>query len=349
MTTDTLNHNMISHEFENMENSLFRHGISGKCIYPKPIQLASRSSFFDTFDEIKNFHKKQHEDNYNEIEKEQNLDIVKKKSSINKVNNLTIYKTKVKKIKVEQTKVEQTKVEQTKVEQTKVEQTKVEKLLKISPDSKCWKNVVDYKKVDYKKVDYKKVKEPIVLNIDVKSYENKSRKLYKGVKSRMCSSVNSGVVCNHGDKCRFAHTMEELCPNTCFSGDNCKSFQTCLFLHPCETKKEFCQRVGINLVSNRKNVINKIENAKIENAKIENAKIENAKIDISKSRMCSSVKTGNSCRYGEKCRFAHNLEELKPSTCFFGNDCRLLYDSKSCLFLHPCETKNEYCERIGIL
>jgi hypothetical protein len=70
---------------------------------------------------------------------------------------------------------------------------------------------------------------------------------------------------------------------------------------------------------------------------------------ISKSKMCSSFGTNKPCRHGGNCRFAHTVDELSPSECFFGTDCKFLHcPERLCVFIHEQETKIQYCQRLGI-
>ena len=39
----------------------------------------------------------------------------------------------------------------------------------------------------------------------------------------MCDSINKGIKCRHGDKCRFAHDKKELVIKACLHGDNCRN------------------------------------------------------------------------------------------------------------------------------
>lgn len=68
--------------------------------------------------------------------------------------------------------------------------------------------------------------------------------------------------------------------------------------------------------------------------------------DLNMTKMCKSVYTNIRCAHGEKCSFAHTIEDLNPSKCAFGDDCRKTGDE--CRFIHPSETKTEYCERINV-
>jgi hypothetical protein len=76
-----------------------------------------------------------------------------------------------------------------------------------------------------------------------------------------------------------------------------------------------------------------------------------------KTRMCDSVSSGNPCRHGEMCRFAHSVDELVISPCQHGENCLFVcnrkgtfYNSngKFCKFQHPMETRENYFARNGI-
>ena len=79
-----------------------------------------------------------------------------------------------------------------------------------------------------------------------------------------------------------------------------------------------------------------------------------------KTAPCESVGTANPCRHGSKCCFAHYKFEFRPQECRFGEDCRAVeryaehaYDNsrncrKKCVFIHPYESLNSACDRLGI-
>jgi hypothetical protein len=57
------------------------------------------------------------------------------------------------------------------------------------------------------------------------------------------------------------------------------------------------------------------------------------------TRVCESFKSGKQCRHGERCRYAHSLEELAPRRCVFGTQCRKIHTSTGnvCECSHPKE------------
>jgi hypothetical protein len=57
------------------------------------------------------------------------------------------------------------------------------------------------------------------------------------------------------------------------------------------------------------------------------------------TRVCESFKSGEQCRHGERCRFAHSLEELTPRSCAFGHECRKIHAKTGnvCEYSHPQE------------
>jgi len=78
------------------------------------------------------------------------------------------------------------------------------------------------------------------------------------VRSKMCRSVETGRPCPHGDKCRYAHSPEELEVAPCFFKDACNRVskvgdcykncgrRKCLFLHPDEDMTSYCYRIGLS-------------------------------------------------------------------------------------------------------
>jgi len=82
-------------------------------------------------------------------------------------------------------------------------------------------------------------------------------------KTRLCWSVQKGVVCPHGDgKCKFAHTHEELSLAPCLFGMRCRfvrwsdetgeytntGSKTCGYQHPEETRANCMCRTGLDQI-----------------------------------------------------------------------------------------------------
>jgi hypothetical protein len=79
--------------------------------------------------------------------------------------------------------------------------------------------------------------------------------------------------------------------------------------------------------------------------------------NLAKTRMCNSVEKNETCRHGEKCRFAHSLKELVTRNCFFKGECRfvrlengkLVNNGRDiCRNKHPNESQDEFIERVGL-
>jgi len=178
--------------------------------------------------------------------------------------------------------------------------------------------------------------------------------------------------CFFGNKCQFIVSTGRKCDH----------------IHPQENKIAYCKRIGIKMSkvpvkkqsrandqlvitiklpslsiwNNRPNILREYiekethihinnENTTIEDKRSEALeKLKSAKDKIStKSQMCSSFGNKKSCKHGTKCRFAHTIEELTPSNCFFGEQCQFIHNlDKKCMHIHNCEDKNEYCKRVGI-
>lgn len=77
---------------------------------------------------------------------------------------------------------------------------------------------------------------------------------------------------------------------------------------------------------------------------------------LTKTRMCQSVGKAK-CRHGDNCRFAHSLDELRISTCFFKDECRFVKfvgdkvvdnGNKKCTHKHPSETEENFLSRTGL-
>ncbi len=179
--------------------------------------------------------------------------------------------------------------------------------------------------------------------------------------------------CFFGNKCQFIVSTGRKCDH----------------IHPQENKIAYCKRIGIKMAkkpvakkqtrpndqivitiklpslsiwNNRPNIlreyidetpiyITREDTSTVEDKRSEALeKLKSAKDKITtKSQMCSSFGTNQICKHGNKCRFAHTVEELTPSVCFFGEQCQFINtSSKKCMHIHDCEDKNEYCNRVGI-
>ena len=53
---------------------------------------------------------------------------------------------------------------------------------------------------------------------------------------------------------------------------------------------------------------------------------------VQKTCMCKSVGTKFPCRYGDRCRFAHTIDELEVPRCRFGDKCKKYKNKKACKF-----------------
>lgn len=62
-----------------------------------------------------------------------------------------------------------------------------------------------------------------------------------------------------------------------------------------------------------------------------------------KSTICKSVIKKEMCIH-INCRFAHSRKELQPIACRNKTKCK----ARMCLFIHPHETVDIYCDRIGL-
>jgi len=108
-------------------------------------------------------------------------------------------------------------------------------------------------------------KKVIKLIMPFKTYEDELRDKYvnnttedTNLKTRMCKSIEGGFHCSHGEKCRFAHSLEELVTRNCNFNDNCRfvkfrkgklvnneSSNICMNKHPHENQDDFMERTGL--------------------------------------------------------------------------------------------------------
>ena len=78
------------------------------------------------------------------------------------------------------------------------------------------------------------------------------------------------------------------------------------------------------------------------------------------TQICKSVINREKCKYGNKCCFAHTIEQFKPIRCNFGSRCfHVCYQGdckysntnekqKICMCIHEDESKEEFIKRIGL-
>ena len=181
-------------------------------------------------------------------------------------------------------------------------------------------------------------KEPVVVE---------TPKEVKNNKTKMCDSFSSGHPCRHGEKCRYAHSTDELVILECQHGEKCLFVCTnskgvfhnsngkfCKFIHPTESRENYFARNGIKFEV-----------------------VEKKPVCTNKTctKVCNSVIQGFECRH-KACNFAHSVDELNIRECSFPN-CKLVcHDSRGnvrntnprnkCSFFHHGETKESFFARI---
>ena len=164
-------------------------------------------------------------------------------------------------------------------------------------------------------------------------------------RTKMCLSVTKGVPCRHGDRCRFAHSQEELQVAKCFFGCNCRFVRQtnqgwwmnaggdkkCTFIHQGESKENYVKRVGIATGSRdstplatpkqsrapspalvpvvsqlpKTSVWAKLPEPKCEEIVEEEVAKPPTPVSKKKDQLCDSVLKGVPCRHGDRCRFSH--------------------------------------------
>ena len=169
----------------------------------------------------------------------------------------------------------------------------------------------------------------------------------KNNKTKMCDSISSGTPCRHSEKCRYAHSVNELNIQECQHGENClfvcnrngtfynSQGKFCKFIHPCESRENYFVRNGI-----------KVEIAE---------KKPEYTTNKTCTKVCNSVIQGFHCRH-KACNFAHSVDELNIRACTFPN-CKLIRLNSQgkacnvncqnkCSFFHEGETKESFFARI---
>ena len=188
------------------------------------------------------------------------------------------------------------------------------------------------------------------------------------IKTKMCDSILQNKSCRHGNNCRFAHTEDEIEKNICIFGDECKYveikgntfhnksdiFKKCAFQHPGESDKNFNQRISKKeervtfIIKPKQNIYgrNKAFDILKDKTKID--------MKLNKTKMCLY---GNDCPRGVYCRFAHSKDELKSSSCLFGDKCKYvkyngenienISKTKICIHKHPNESEENFINRLN--
>lgn len=169
----------------------------------------------------------------------------------------------------------------------------------------------------------------------------------KNTKTKMCVSVSSGDVCRHGEKCRYAHSIDELVVVQCQHGEKClfvciknglfynSNGKFCKFIHPEESRENFFSRNGIVNIEKKPEPPRAVNNTC--------------------TKVCNSVIQRFECRH-KTCNFAHTVDELNIRPCNYPN-CKLIcHDSRGqvrnvnsrnkCSFFHEGETKESFFARI---
>lgn len=205
----------------------------------------------------------------------------------------------------------------------------------------------EFPSLNFKEVRTKKRVHNSIDKEDVKSEENKENK--EKLKTVVCKNIKEGKDCTYGNKCIYAHYLEDLTPNMCGYNENCYRVKynknvvrnidnknPCIFIHPNETIEMFAKRQG---------------------AKPELMRKPDPSVVYKNTRMCHSVLEGKICENLPECTYAHKIDELKISPCVFGNECHHVIkndgiysnkedSTKKCFYLHPEEDKKNYKKRV---
>ena len=155
-------------------------------------------------------------------------------------------------------------------------------------------------------------------------------------KTQMCNSVSSNIKCRHGDKCRYAHSKEEL---VCGYGDSCKS-KNCDRLHSSPISKAVDASEGG--ASAKGGDLRKASSANV-----------NEFNTNSKVKLCAFI---GRCKNGINCKYSHIVstsEKLVYTTstfeCGYGNQCKkVCWDGYKYINIHNtiCDRRHPYEDNI---
>lgn len=193
----------------------------------------------------------------NRMKKNNNIEFVKKyeKEYKEKMQQLAILEKELSEIKVEK------KLEVVDVEENKEEIVVVEKVKEIKPIAQILE-IKSNKKEDVKHVPAV-IEEPVE-PIDEGWTEIKKIKRNEipvdnviscNIKTQICRSVSQKIKCPYGEKCKYAHKINELNIKNCGFGNNCKlvkyinnkyvntnTMKSCCYKHPSETNQNLYTR-----------------------------------------------------------------------------------------------------------
>jgi len=148
----------------------------------------------------------------------------------------------------------------------------------------------------------------------------------------LCKSVFSKKTICNDKNCKFAHDIYQI--NTVIENENNENDKD-------DDTKNLQDDDGFVKYTNNKS-LNKLNVKVLDINDVENDFKEDAKKYIY-TKLCISVENNIKCKYGNKCNFAHSLDELVVNNCRFGDRCNNKY---VCKFKHPLESKEKYITRL---
>jgi len=184
-------------------------------------------------------------------------------------------------------------------------------------------------------------------------------------KTEMCKSYGK-YICPLAEKCRFAHTFDELKILSCYYGNKCFDVEyssgeylnrnnmknrICNKKHAGESIENVHKRIGYNKI-----IVNKIITPTVITKS--NIIIKEF-VDKNKTVICNSVLNKYKCKMDKDCKFAHSSKELKVLQCAYGDNCfdvilcSGVYINKNntrriCNRKHLTETTTNVYKRLGL-
>ena len=198
-----------------------------------------------------------------------------------------------------------------------------------------------------------------------KTLESKDELASKLVKTKMCKSVKLNKPCKHGDKCRFAHSFDELTKKMCAFGIGCKlvtkyttegkfincpdrrTGKICMYWHPEETDESYKARIDFKCPEKESTEPKKLTIKKAYVAPV--APWAGVKVEVNKLEFVDAVEVPEAPKVEEeqepvkeqndeliKTRMCKSILNGRP--CMFGSKCRFAH-SVSELKKTPCNFK----------
>lgn len=194
------------------------------------------------------------------------------------------------------------------------------------------------------------------------SIEAEEVDIYGVLRRELCKSFVRNFPCHMQDKCRYAHSIEDLAITSCHFGYRCTDViyenevvknrsltKVCQRLHPNETDNDVRKRMSFLLDTVSPPVTQSLALpyahmaekgwTTVKSSRRPPIALRTTTDSITKTELCAH---GIKCRRRDACTYAHNLRELNIVSCRFGSRCTNI----NCTRMHGKETKEDVIEKI---